>query len=159
MGSFSWLKADNLTKVANIAYGAPFKFLIPQEFGGGFIKDYYRDYGRIGEPDKNHSDTWGADEGKYDVYELLALWNYPEKCKYDGEFNPMKPIDKHTEHNRSLGINIGCMDNKVDQLKYPLKFVSASYKGSYEDCEGRSYNDPAQGSYPLTRKNLEGGHF
>lgn len=159
MGSFSWLKADNLTKVANIAYCAPFKFLIPQEFGGGFIKDRYRDYGYIGEPDKNHSDAWGADEGKYDAYELLALWNCPEKCKYDGEFNPMKPIDKYTEHNRSLGINIGCMDNKVDQLKYPLKFVSASYKGSYEDCEGRSYNDPAQGSYPLTRKNLEEGYF
>ena len=35
IGSFSWLKADDLTKVANIAYGHPFKFLIPKEFGGG----------------------------------------------------------------------------------------------------------------------------
>ena len=30
MGSFSWLKADKLTRVANIAYGKPFKFLIPK---------------------------------------------------------------------------------------------------------------------------------
>ena len=37
MGSFSWNKADKLTKVENIAIGKPFKFLIPKEFGGGFI--------------------------------------------------------------------------------------------------------------------------
>lgn len=43
MGSFSWLKTDNLTKVANIQYGKSFKFLIPKEFGGGFIKDIYQD--------------------------------------------------------------------------------------------------------------------
>lgn len=159
MGSFSWLKADNLTKVANISYCAPFKFLIPQEFGGGFIKDRYRDYGYIGEPDKNHSNAWGADKGKYDAYELLALWNCPERCKYDGEFNPMKPIDRYTDDNRSIGIEIGCSDRQIDKLKYPLKFVSVSYKGSYEDCEGRSYNDPAQGFYPLTRKNLEREYF
>ena len=41
MGSFSWNKADTLTKIENVAYGTPFKFLIPKEFGGGFIKDYY----------------------------------------------------------------------------------------------------------------------
>lgn len=34
MGSFTWLKADKLTRVANITYGKPFKFLIPKEFGG-----------------------------------------------------------------------------------------------------------------------------
>ena len=31
MGSFSWLKADTLTNHANIAYDAPFKFLIPKQ--------------------------------------------------------------------------------------------------------------------------------
>lgn len=45
MGCFSWLKADKLTNVANIVEGKPFKFLIPQEFGGGFIKDNYQGYG------------------------------------------------------------------------------------------------------------------
>ena len=48
MGSFSWNKADDLTNVENIAYGKSFKFLIPKEFGGGFIKDKYQDYGYLG---------------------------------------------------------------------------------------------------------------
>ena len=40
MGSFSWTKADiDNTQVANIQEGETFKFLIPTEFGGGFIKD------------------------------------------------------------------------------------------------------------------------
>ena len=53
MGSFSWLKADKLGKVANIVEGAPFKFLIPAEFGGGFVKDHYQDYGGW-EPEVRH---------------------------------------------------------------------------------------------------------
>ena len=48
MGSFSWLKADKLTKIRNVAFGKGFKFLIPKEFGGGFIKDFYQDYGYLG---------------------------------------------------------------------------------------------------------------
>ena len=68
MGSFSWLKADNLTKVANVQYGAPFKFLIPEELGGGYIKDHYQDYGYLG--------TKEDGTPKYDMYELLALWNH-----------------------------------------------------------------------------------
>ena len=48
MGSFSWNKADNLTQIENIACGKSFKFLIPIEFGGGFIKDKYQDYGSLG---------------------------------------------------------------------------------------------------------------
>ena len=41
MGSFSWNKADSLTGVLNVSYWSKFKFLIPKEFGGGFIKDNY----------------------------------------------------------------------------------------------------------------------
>ena len=48
MGSFSWNKADDLTAIENVACGYPFKFLIPKEFGGGFIKDKYQDYGDLG---------------------------------------------------------------------------------------------------------------
>jgi glutathione synthase/RimK-type ligase-like ATP-grasp enzyme len=39
MGSFSWNKADKLTAIENVACGSSFKFLIPKEFGGEFIKD------------------------------------------------------------------------------------------------------------------------
>ena len=70
MGSFSWLKADKLTNVANIVDDKPFKCLIPAEFGGGFVRDSYQDYGYLGvKPDGTP---------KYDMYELLAFWNADE---------------------------------------------------------------------------------
>ena len=150
MGSFSWLKADNLTKIANVQYGAPFKFLIPEEFGGGYIKDYYQDYGYLG--------TKEDGTPKYDMYELLALWNHEAaeehgyELRYDGEEIPMmKEIDQYTFYNRNVGINIGCYDKQIDRLKYPLKLVSCSYKGSYEDLDTPSYGDPNQGFGPIYR--------
>lgn len=176
MGSFSWLKADNLTEVANIAYGMPFKFLIPKKFGGGFIKDYYQDYGRLGKKEDGSP--------KYDMYELLAFWNADmqdrfyvdrsddgtpnvrlkngyvrDRLKWNGDFPLMKEIDEHTDHNRGVGIGIGCYDNEIDLLKYPLKLVSESYAGTYEDCEGRSYGDPVQGFYSLSREDLRKGWY
>lgn len=159
MGSFSWLKADNLTHVANVVYGKPFKFLIPKEFGGGFIKDYYQDYGYLGTKENGRP--------KYDMYELLAVWNKDMCANIKGEYSRdidketygvvleydvfMPEISEHTEHNRRLGIKIGCYDEQIDELKYPLKLVSASYKGTYEDCDGCSYGDPNQGFGPLYR--------
>ena len=151
MGSFSWLKADGLTKIANVQYGAPFKFLIPEEFGGGYIKDYYQDYGYLG--------TKEDGTPKYDMYELLALWNHEAaeergyELRYDGEEIPMmKEIDQYTFYNRNVGINIGCYDKQIDRLKYPLKLVSCSYKGSYEDLDTPSYGDPNQGFGPIYRE-------
>lgn len=144
MGSFSWNKADTLTNVENIAYGAPFKFLIPQEFGGGFIKDHYQDYGYLG--------TKEDGEPKYDMYELLAFWNKAEGLKFDGEYPLMKEIDKYTDKNRNLGIDIGCYDNDILKLKYPLKLVSASFDGTYEDLDNPSFGDPDQGFFPRQRK-------
>ena len=151
MGSFSWLKADNLTKIANVLYGAPFKFLIPKEFGGGYIKDHYQDYGYLGKKEDGTP--------KYDMYELLAFWNheaveeYGYELQYDEEEMPMmKEIDQYTNHNRMAGINIGCYDKDIDKLKYPLKLVSCSYKGNYEDLNTPSYSDPYQGFNPIYRK-------
>ena len=146
MGSFSWNKADKLTAIENIAYGKPFKFLIPKEFGGGFIKDVYQDYGLLGTKDNG--------EPIYDMYELLAFWNKPDKVKFDGEFTPMKEIDDYTDDNRSIGIDIGCYVEDILKLKHPLKLVSASYKGSYEDLAECSLNDPDQGFFERKRKDL-----
>lgn len=152
MGSFSWLKADNLGKVANIVDDKPFKCLIPAEFGGGFIKDYYQDYGYLG-VNPNGSP-------RYDMYELLAFWNADESIlsrlnwpgKDEGAPAPMmKEIDRFTDCNRGVGIDIGCYKGQIDQLRYPLKLVSASYTGTYEECEGRSYDDPNQGWRPIYR--------
>ena len=149
MGSFSWLKADNLTKVANVAYDKPFKFLIPKEFGGGFIKDTYQDYGYLGQKENGNP--------KYDMYELLAFWNHElilnGELKYDGEFPKMKEIDHYTDNNRVLGIDIGCYDKDIDKLKYPLKLVSASYQETYEDLKTYSCGDPNQGFGETKREN------
>lgn len=53
--------------------------------------------------------------------------------------------NKEISNNRSKGIDIGCYDHQIDQLKYPLKLVSVSYKGTYEECPEKSYGDPDQG--------------
>lgn len=141
MGSFSFTKADRLTKVANIVEDKPFKMLIPQEFGGGYIKDHYQGYGLIGLK-KDLSP-------KYDMYELLAFWNAEgerrEMLKFEGEYPVMKEIDASTRFNRAIGIGMGSYENQIDNLRYPLKLVSASYKGTYEECDGVSYFDPLQG--------------
>lgn len=146
MGSFSWNRADKLTSVENIAYGKSFKFLIPIEFGGGFIKDVYQDYGKlVKKEDGSH---------KYDMYELIAFWNKVDGIKFKGEFPYMKEVDEFTEHNRGLGVGVGCEDWEIDLLKYPLKLVSPSFKGDYEDLEGRSYGDPYQGCGTRKRKKI-----
>jgi len=143
MGSFSWTRADRTTKRSNLTEGDSYKILIPKEFGGGFIKDKYYNYGYV---------FYGT-ENKADLYGILAYWNHCNDMIYDYDHYPetMEEILKYgnTLHpnNRCKGINIGCYDRQIDRLKYPLKLVSASYKGTYEDCKGRSYIDPNQGFF------------
>ena len=144
MGSFSWNKADELTSIENVACDAPFKFLIPKKFGGGFIKEKYQDYGILGRKDDGSE--------KHDMYELIAFWNNDNGLIYDGEYPLMKEVDAYTDHNRLIGIDIGCYDNDILKLKYPLKLVSASFKGNYEDLETCSLGDPDQGFYRRKRK-------
>ena len=139
MGSFSWLRADKETKVKNVAYGKKFKFLIPQEFGGGSITDTYQDYGYLGTNENG--------EPKYDMYELLAFWNGCKGLKYKGDKPLMKEIDEDTDFNRNFGIDIGCYDDEIKMLKFPLKLVSPRCKLSYEEVEQPSLGDPDQGFY------------
>ena len=145
MGSFSWLRADVTTERANITDGDVYKILIPKEFGGGFIKDIYEDYGHVFYYDESKETA--------DLYGILAYWNKCECMDYDGDEYPctMEDILKRgktrLQNNRSKGIDIGCYDYQVVKLKYPLKLVSASYKGTYEECPYRSYSDPDQGFY------------
>lgn len=162
MGSFSWMRADKTTKRSNLTYGDSYKILIPKEFGGGFIKDKYYDYGVVFAFDDKLPEA--------DLYGILAYWNSDmeifngsvvpkeyvgKKVKdlllYDGDKFPetMEEILKYgntrLDSNRCIGIDIGCYDEEVDNLKYPLKLVSASYKGTYEECDMVSYTDPEQG--------------
>ena len=179
MGSFSWLRADDCRGYddiyRNIYFKCPFKFLIPTEFGGGFIADNYRDYGYLGEPTEkqkeiNKKDGYNHIHGRYDAYELLAMWNDEEEVEYydvktdttvtdtihniclkyfgiDTTLNRMKEIDEYTNIIRGFGIDIGCYDEQINRLKYPLKFVHSDFEGSYEDCESPSYGDHDQGFY------------
>ena len=143
MGSFSWIRADKTTKRKNLTMGDAYKILIPKEFGGGFIEDIYYDYGYVFYGEKNEADLYG----------ILAYWNGCDGMIYDGDEYPSTMDDiiergnTTLQENRCKGIDIGCYDEQIDKLKYPLKLVSVSYKGTYEDCEGKSYGDPDQGFY------------
>ena len=145
MGSFSWIRADKATRRKNLVDGDVYKILIPQEFGGGYIKGIYYDYGLVFKYDDTRENA--------DLYGILAYWNKCEGMIFDGDEYPSTMQDilerGHTrnQNNRCKGIDIGCYDKQIDKLKYPLKLVSASYKGTYEECEMRSYGDPNQGFY------------
>lgn len=143
MGSFSWTRADKTTSRKNLVDGDTYKILIPQEFGGGYIKDTYYDYGYVFADDDTKETA--------DLYGILAYWNKCDGMIFDGEEYPssMEDILKRgntcLQVNRCKGINIGCYDEQVDELKYPLKLVSIEYEGTYEECDMRSYGDPEQG--------------
>jgi hypothetical protein len=83
----------------------------------------------------------------------LAFWNKAEGLKFDGEFPLMKEIDKYTDDNRNFGIDIGCYDHDILKLKYPLKLVSASFNGTYEDLDKPSFGDPDQGFFSRKRNS------
>lgn len=143
MGSFSWTRADKTTSRKNLTCGDAYKILIPQEFGGGYIKDTYYDYGYVFEYDDTKENA--------DLYGILAYWNKCDGMMFDGEEYPssMEDIIKRgntcLQNNRRKGIDIGCYDEQVDKLKYPLKLVSIEYEGTYEECDMKSYGDPEQG--------------
>ena len=171
MGCFSWTKADRNTKNANIIYGQSFKMLIPKEFGGGYIKDHYRDYGDISGVLKDSTSNLNNQTLSCDMYELIAFWNH-DLIYYDGssvkdflhydksqEFPFLKTKDVDTEHNRQFGIEIGCDDEKAIKLKYPLKLVSPNNKSTYEECEMISFYDPNQGWNALSWKQYENFGF
>ena len=165
MGSFSWTRAEATTKRSNLTYGDRYKILVPKEFGGGYIKDIYYDYGEVfayreyaqAEVDSAYYcyiDGNGTAHNAYpvsDLYGILAYWNNCSNLSFDGEDRP-QTMDEillrgrtYAQDNRSEGIHIGCYADNIDALKFPLKLVSPSYKGTYEDCKGRSYGDPNQG--------------
>lgn len=157
MGSFSWTRAEATTTRSNLTYGDKYKILVPKEFGGGYIKDIYFDYGQVFRVDRSYGCyvDGAGDVYKFediaDLYGILAYWNRCKPMEYPGIAYPETMIDilkyglTDAQHNRCKGICIGCRSSDIDKLQYPLKLVSASYRGTYEECRGRSYGDPNQG--------------
>lgn len=39
----------------------------------------------------------GLFNSKYDMFELLAIWNELLKVKFNEEYNPLKEINEHTQ--------------------------------------------------------------
>lgn len=130
MGSFSFIRAD-VKGSANILYGDVIKLLIPIEFGGGYIKGKYVDYGRI---DENGIE--------YDIYELAGIWNSPKILKaLKGLFS--NPARKQSDTNiwnsdnernltdiiRNVGIDLTVYDVDHAKAKYPIKIdIKNSWK-------------------------------
>lgn len=170
MGSYSWTRAEATTRRSNITYGDKYKILVPKKFGGGYIKDIYFDYGQLFRFDSSCSSYSCYVDGEGDIhrfedvadlYGILAYWNKCEPMEYAGIAYPQTMIDilkcglTDAQHNRCRGIRIGCYSGDIDKLQYPLKLVSASYKGTYEECKGRSYADPNQGFREYTWEHSE----
>lgn len=149
MGSFSWQYASKKSETINFCPGDEVKVLIPEHFGIGEIVGSYEDYGIV-----------LTKEGKeYDLYDLIAVFN-AEDLEENELNNKIKQLHKEKKlptveevvsfigndsSLRSVGINIGCYDEQLDSLKYPLKVVSVSEDVKYENCNFISYGDPNQG--------------
>ena len=159
------LKADRLTKIANVFQDLKIKCLIPKEFGGGYITGYYDIW------DNSLKDDKGLFvEPAYSLYEIVAIWNQENESKqgngYDVATSPTRNRSKRqdrmtpryntwiSQNNIYIGKNLYSSDEKIDTLKYPLKLVSLSYRGSYESCKGKSFLDPKKGTV-LYRKDMK----
>lgn len=119
MGFFSWKTADTLRSISNsssVRGALPVYLITP-------------DNEKIYEPEYEGYGIFGG----YDAYQLLAQWNVPEQCNGD------------IDHDRIVGIHIGCYDKDMAKLKYPLKFAEASH-WNYDDLE-YSESCPDQGFF------------
>ena len=110
MGSFSWLRADKTTERSNLTDGDVYKILIPQEFGGGYIKDTYYDYGYVF--------YYNEEKENADLYGILAYWNKCEGMMFDGDDYPstMEDILERgrtcDQNNRRKGQGYRCTDEE-----------------------------------------------
>lgn len=146
MGSFSFMYADGgKPGQANMLPGDDVCVLVPELFGGGSLDGTYADYGVV-----------STDGGDVDVYELVALWNSAELVDVavnllglDEEEARVKFMGgAFTRFARNVGIRIGCYDDDMVRLQYPLRVVPIENdSASYETVGGVSVGDPNQGFY------------
>jgi hypothetical protein len=115
-------------------------------FGGGSLDGVYEDYGVV-----SFSDGMSVD-----LYELIAMWNSAELVDVavnllglDEEEARVKFMGgAFTRFARNVGIRIGCYDDDMVRLQYPLRVVPAdNVSVSYETVGGISVVDPNQGFY------------
>jgi len=147
MGSFSFMYADGgKSNQANMLPGDDVRVLVPALFGGGSLDGVYEDYGVV-----SFSDGMSVD-----LYELIAMWNSAELVDVavnllglDEEEARVKFMGgAFTRFARNVGIRIGCYDDDMVRLQYPLRVVPIeNASASYETVGGVSVGDPNQGFY------------
>ena len=143
MASFSYIYSDydaNPNGKAAITENDAVKILVPQKFGGGFIRGKYVDYGRF-----------ELESGKLlsDCY-IGAVWNnkdFPETLKEKfGIKNVLEGLDNE-EQLREIwadGIDyIGDVDGAI--AEFPVKVIKEASNMTYEECRFHIISDPEQG--------------
>lgn len=143
MASFSYIYSDydaNPNGKAAITENDTVKILIPQKFGGGFIKGKYVDYGRF-----------KLESGKLlsDCY-IGALWNnkdFPEILKEKfGIKNAFEGLDNEEQLSEIWGDGIdyvGDVDGAI--AEFPVKIIKETSNMTYEECRFHIISDPEQG--------------
>lgn len=119
MGFFSWKTSDTKKSIPNIYSGKePVPVYVLSPFGEKYniYEDEYQGYGVF---------------NGVDIYALVAKWNEPLSCIGD------------VEHDRLIGINLACSNEKNSKLKYPIKIVEklVDYENALpsESCPYQGY--------------------
>lgn len=143
MASFSYIYSDydaDPNGKAAITENDTVKILVPQKFGGGFIKGKYVDYGRF-----------ELESGKLlsDCY-IGALWNNEDFPKILKEKFGIKDVLLGLEDDEQLreiwsdGIEyVGDVDGAI--AEFPVKIIKEKSNITYEECRFHIISDPEQG--------------
>lgn len=143
MASFSYIYSDydaDPNGKAAITENDTVKILIPQKFGGGFIKGKYVDYGRF-----------ELESGKLlNCCYIGALWNnkdFPEILKEKfGIENVFEGLDNEEQLKEIWGDGIdyvGDVDGAI--AEFPVKIIKEANDIKYEECRFHIIGDPEQG--------------
>ena len=143
MASFSYIYSDydaDPNGKAAITENDTVKILIPQKFGGGFIKGKYVDYGRF-----------ELESGKLlSCCYIGALWNnkdFPEILKEKfGIENVFEGLDNEEQLKEIWGDGIdyvGDVDGAI--AEFPVKIIKEANDIKYEECRFHIIGDPEQG--------------
>lgn len=141
MGSFSYTYSDydlNPNKKVGIQENDIIKVLIPEKFGGGFLKGKYEDCG-----------IFETFEGKkYDLNILFAYFNsniLRNILKENFEINSFEIPDILKEEIKYFGLQMMLYDETCYYFDYGLKIIRENDNRKYEEVNFFSINDPNQG--------------